>query len=109
MTRNYLLLAVLGAIVPCMFFGDFMLDHGVNLTEFLRQLFVNSPASGFTSDLLITSAAFWIWSFCEARLQGMRNWWVYVVLNLGVGLSCALPLFLFFRQLCIEHKRIRSP
>lgn len=103
MTKIYLLIAVLGTIVPYAFFGSFMLEQGVNLTEFVRQLFATSPASGFTADLLITSCAFWIWSFREARQRGLRNWWVYVVLNLTVGLSCALPLFLYFRQLRIER------
>lgn len=103
MTRIYLLLAILGAIVPYVFFGNFMLEQGMDLTEFVRQLFATSPASGFTVDLLITSAAFWIWSFREARQRDMRHWWVYVALNLTVGLSCALPLFLYFRQLRIEH------
>ncbi len=52
---DLLLLTVVGAVVPCIFFGNFMLQEGVNLTGFVRQLFANSPASGFTVDLLITS------------------------------------------------------
>ncbi len=103
MTKILLLLAILGTIVPCTFFGNFMLEHGFDLSEFVRQLFANSPAGGFTSDLLITSAAFWIWSFREARLRKMSNWWAYVALNLCIGLSCAFPLFLFFRQLGCEQ------
>ncbi len=103
MTKIYLLFAVFGTIVPYVFFGSFMREQGVDLTEFVRQLFATLPASGFTADLLTTSTAFWIWSFREARQRGLRNWWVYVVLNLTVGLSCALPLFLYFRQHRIEH------
>ena len=103
MTRLYFLFAILGTIVPYLFFGDFVLSQGIDIPEFVRQIFANSPAGGFTTDLLITSAAFWIWSFREARRRGMRCWWIYVSLNLTVGLSCALPLFLAFRQLSIEQ------
>ncbi len=102
MTKFYLLLAALGTIIPYVFFGNFMLQDGADLTEFVRQLFATSPAGGFTADLLITSTTFWIWSFIEARRRGMRHWWIYVVLNLLVGLSCALPLFLALRQRHIE-------
>ncbi len=102
MKNIYLLLAIVGTIVPYVFFANFMFEQGNDLTEFVRQLFATSPASGFTSDLLITSTAFWIWSFREARSKRMRNWWLYVVLNLTVGLSCAFPLFLYFRQIRIE-------
>lgn len=109
MTKVYLLFSVLGAIVPGMFFARFLLDQGLELTEFVRQLFANSPAGGFTSDLIITSAVFWIWSFGEARRQDMKHWWAYVVLNLCVGLSCALPLFLYFRELRSGHPCRRSP
>ena len=98
MKNIYLLLAVVGAVVPCIFFGEFIFNEGVNLSGFVRQLFVNSPASGFTADLLITSTAFWIWSLVEARKLEMKHWWCYVVLNLAVGLSCAFPLFLYFRH-----------
>lgn len=98
MKSIFLLLAVLGAVIPCLFFGDFILKEGVDLATFVQQLFANSPASGFTADLLITSTAFWIWSFSEARRLRMKHWWLYVVANLSIGLSFAFPLFLYFRQ-----------
>lgn len=100
----YLELAILGAVVPYIFFVGFMSENGVSLLEFTRQLFANGAAGGFTADLLITSLVFWIWSFGEANRHQMRNWWLYVAVNLLIGLSCALPLFLFFRQLKIESR-----
>lgn len=103
MTTFYFALAALGAIIPYIFFSNFLLAEGANLTEFTRQLFANSPSSGFSADLLITSLAFWVWSFREATQQRMKNWWLYVVINLGIGLSCAFPLFLLFRQRRIEN------
>lgn len=100
----YLELAVLGAIIPLIFFQMFMVQYGVNLGEFIRQLFATLPASGFTADLLITSLVFWIWSFRESRVHGMRNWWAFVLLNLMIGLSCALPAFLLYRQIRLEQQ-----
>ena len=102
MKNFYLVLTIAGTVIPCAFFGSFLMGHGFNLAEFVVQLFATSPASGFTTDLLITSAAFWIWSFRESRMLGLKNWWCYVALNLGVGLSCSLPLFLYVRQCQIE-------
>ncbi len=102
MKNIYLMLALMGAVVPYVFFGQFMLENGSDLSEFVLQLFATAPASGFTEDLLITSAVFWIWSFRETRQHGMSHWWAYVVLNLLIGLSCALPLFLYFRQCKFE-------
>lgn len=97
MNRVYLILALLGAVVPYVFFTQFLLAGDTSLATFTAQLFATAPAAGFTSDLLITSLAFWVWSFRESKALGMSRWWAYVVVNLAVGLSCALPLFLYMR------------
>ena len=57
----YLALAIIGAVVPYIFFAQYMLEHGTELSGFVSQLFATAPASGFTADLLITSVTFWIW------------------------------------------------
>lgn len=67
------------------------------LGAFISQLFATPAAGGFTADLLITSLTFWVWSYHEARARGMRRWWAYIAVNLVVGLSCALPAFLYVR------------
>ena len=98
MKHLYLALAIVGAIVPYVFFGQFMTSAEPTPEAFMRQLFANAPASGITADLLISSGVFWIWSFHDARARQMRRWWAYVVVNLLIGLSCAFPLFLYFRE-----------
>ena len=39
---------------------------------------------------------------CRGR-RGMKNLWLYVVCNLAVGVSLALPLFLLFRERRLER------
>ena len=94
----YLTLAVLGALLPYLFFVRFLGSDDTSLAAFVSQLFATPPAGGFTVDLLITSLAFWIWSWGEAKRLAMRRWWAYVLINLAIGLSCAFPLFLFVRE-----------
>jgi hypothetical protein len=94
----YLGLAILGAVVPYYFFAQFFGSADTGLGAFTTQLFATPPAAGFTTDLLITSLAFWIWSYVEAKRRGMRFWWAYVATNLAVGLSFAFPLFLYVRE-----------
>ncbi len=99
----YFTAAILGALIPCVFFVPFIIQNGLTLPEFIRQLFSNLPAGGFTADLLISSFVFWLWSRHESRRHGVRHWWFFVVLNLTIGLSCALPLFLYFRHNQMNH------
>lgn len=93
----YLTLSVLGAGVPYAFFLRFFAAEGLG-GNFLGALFVNGAAGGFTMDLLLTSLVFWIFLFPEARRAGVGRPWLFVVLNLVIGLSCALPLFLWARE-----------
>ncbi len=92
MANVFLILAVVGAVVPYVFFTDFFLKEGLT-GDFIGSLFVNGAAGGFTADLLITSLAFWIYLW-HTRVQRL---WMYVLVNLTIGLSCALPLYLYMR------------
>ena len=95
----YLVLAIVGAIVPLAFFAEFFgAGQGSGQVDFISALFVNGAAGGFSADLLISSFVFWgyMWS---KRADG-PNMWPFVALNLFIGLSCAFPayLYIFTRQ-----------
>jgi len=91
MKTTYLLLAIVGTVVPYVFFLDFFAQHGLNLPAFVGGLFVNGAAGGFSADLLVTSLVFWIYLY----ERGAEKLWMYVLLNLTIGLSCSLPLYLY--------------
>ena len=88
----YLILAIAGAVVPYLFFIQFFGEVGIDLQSFVAALFANGAAGGFTADLLITSGVFWIYMFNQK--EGPAPW-LFVVLNLSIGLSCALPAYLY--------------
>ena len=92
MKNVYLVFAIVGAVVPMFFFFNFFAASGFGLPTFVSALFINGAAGGFTADLLITSTVFWIYMF--ARTEGPKPW-LFVVLNLTIGLSCALPGYLY--------------
>ena len=93
----YALMAVVGTVVPWFFFGLFISSNGIDLPGFVAALFATTPAGGFTSDLLLTTLVFWVWSYLDARERQVPNWWLAVPAVLFVGLSLALPLYLYQR------------
>jgi hypothetical protein len=93
----FLAMAVIGAVVPYLFFTEFFSGEGLNLGAFVSALFVNGAAGGFSADLLITSFVFWLWSYHDAHQLDIPNWWLIPVINLLVGLSAALPFYLYLR------------
>ena len=98
MKRTYLVLAILGAIAPYFFFFQYFSSEGLNLTGFVSALFVNGAVSGFTADLLITSLVFWIAMYQQKGKGRGPNPIPFIALNLLIGLSCALPAYMYARE-----------
>ena len=101
----YLLLAVLGAALPLSQLIPFLTAHGLDLKLFFTFLFSNGVSGFFGMDVIVSSLVLWIFVFSEGRRLGMRRLWVYVVCNLAVGVSLALPLFLLFRERTLDRKQ----
>lgn len=96
MKSIYLAAALIGALVPYVFFGQHFAANGLAIADFISAVFANPAASGFAADLLISSFVFWMLMFTAGK--GSPNPWPFVALNLLIGLSCALPAYLFWRS-----------
>jgi hypothetical protein len=94
MKNVYLGLAVLGAVVPYLFFVQHFAAAGLSLLAFIAAGFANPGASGLTADLLLSSVVFWVYLFAAG--DGRRAA-LLIPVNLLIGLSCALPLYLYLR------------
>ena len=91
MKHFYLFGAIIGAVVPYLFFINYFLEAGVYLPDFVAALFVNGAAGGFTADLLISSAVFWGYMISQRE----PKIWLFILLNMTIGLSCALPAYFY--------------
>jgi hypothetical protein len=104
----FLILAIIGFIVPYYFFLRLPAENGFNLPSLVQPFFANSFMKGAAMDLTISVIVFWTYAFMEARKLQMKNAWVYALATLLVGLSFALPLFLYFRERKIETRHASS-
>lgn len=98
MKRIYLILAVLGCILPYAVIGAYLLGGGPDFGVLFERFLANQMAQLFAADLLVSALVFLVYSWIEARRLGMRNWWAYLLATMMVGLSFGLPLFLYFRE-----------
>lgn len=98
MQRFYLFAAIFGTILPLSQFIPFLKNHGLDVPLFFEQLFQNNVSGFFAIDVIVSSLVLWFFVFSEGRRRKMKNLWVYILCNLAVGVSLALPLFLFFRE-----------
>jgi antibiotic biosynthesis monooxygenase (ABM) superfamily enzyme len=94
----YVVLALLGLLIPYYFLFRFLGSNGLDIALLFQQLFANNISTFFAVDLVISILVFWIYMFAEANKLQMKNSWLYLLASLLVGLSFALPLFLYFRE-----------
>jgi len=103
MKKNiFLLLAIVGFIAPYYFFLQVPVENGLDLPRLLQPLFANNLLRGVAVDLTVSVIVFWVFVFVEATRLQMKHPWVYLLATLLVGLSFALPLFLYFRERKLE-------
>jgi len=100
----YLLLTFLGLLFPYYFiFKFFTVEHAPAL-QAIVQLFATNMSAAFNVDLLMSVVITWVFIIFEGRRIDMKNWWLFLPATL-IGLSFALPLFLYFRENHLENKK----
>ncbi len=99
MRKNvYLIMAIVGFALPYYYFVSFVAANGLHFRVFLQQLFATPISSFFAVDLLISCVVFVFYLRREAARYNIGKRWLYIAALLTVGLSCALPLFLYVRE-----------
>ena len=98
MKKLYLILAIVGAVLPYIFFGQHFSTEGYGLTGFVAAVFANPAAAGFTMDLLFTSLVFWTFMVHQRSRGRGPSPIPFMLLNLVIGASCALPAYLYARE-----------
>ena len=93
----YLLLAIIGGVIPYAFFFQHFQQYGFSLVLFAQAVFANAAAGGFAADLFISSLVFWVMMFTEHRKSKGPRPTLFILLNILIGLSCALPAWLCAR------------
>lgn len=94
----FLVLAVVGAVLPMAYFIWWFETFGYDLGAMVEAWNVNDATTGLVYDLTISFAALVVWVVYET-LQNRR--WINLVAipaSLCIGVSCGLPLYLYLRM-----------
>ena len=100
----YLVLVVLGFVLPYSLFVPWVMEHGLDMRLFVRQLFANRISAFFGLDVLVSAAALIAFIRNEGRRLKMNSLWLPVASVLLVGVSLGLPLFLYLRERELERR-----
>jgi hypothetical protein len=103
----YLVLCFVGALLPYWQFVPWVVAHGMNLPLFVRELFVNRISAFFGMDVLVSAVVLVVFMRIESTRVQIHRRWLPIVTMLLVGVSLALPMFLYMREIRLEH--LKSP
>jgi hypothetical protein len=98
----YLVLCILGTILPTWQFSLFFLESGFDPSLFLTQPFSTRVGTALVFDLVTAVFAFFAYAVVEGRRLKMRYYWLPIASVFAVGLSLGLPLFLYMREKELE-------
>ena len=94
----YLLLCVLGTILPYWKLLPWVLEHGLNLSLLCQELFATRIGAFFGLDVVVSAIVLFVFIATEGRRLAIANLWLPIVATLLVGVSLGFPLFLYLRQ-----------
>nr|MBV6629447.1 DUF2834 domain-containing protein [Oceanococcus sp. HetDA_MAG_MS8] len=98
MARLYLLLTIIGTVLPLAVFFGLIGDFPAVQGSLLAGFFPNVAAAAATTDVLWASVVFLIWMGADSRRMGFGFPWWIIPINAIVGLCAALPLYLWLRE-----------
>lgn len=99
----YLVLCLIGTILPYWQFAPWLLQHRLNLPLFFRELFANRISAFFGMDVIVSAIVLIRFARAESMRLRVKGWWLAVLAIFTVGVSLAFPLFLYLRELRIEQ------
>ena len=100
--KSYLFLCVLGVVIPYSQFVPWVIENGLSLGVLVRQLFANRISAFFGLDVLVSSVVLLVFMRIEGRRLRLPFRWLPIVGLCAVGVSLALPLFLYLRERAME-------
>jgi hypothetical protein len=99
----YLALCCLGVALPYWQFIPWLMQYGMNLPLFVRELFANRISAFFGMDVLVSAMVLIVFMRVESARMSIHRRWLPVLGLLVVGVSLGLPLFLYLRESKLEE------
>jgi len=104
----YLVLCIVGAVLPYWQFVPWAAANGLHMALFFRELFANRISAFFGMDVIVSAIVLVVFMRTESRRLGMTRPWLSVLALLTVGVSLALPMFLYIREERLENDRTNA-
>lgn len=98
MTKLYLLLTILGIVIPFGAFIPWLVNNGLDFSALFNAAIVN-PISIFAwLDVLVAALVLLTFIVVDGKRNKVKYQWLAVLGTLTVGLSFGFPLYLYLKE-----------
>jgi hypothetical protein len=106
MKKNmYLILSIIGAILPFSQFVAFTNQHGFNLNIMFANIFANKMATGIALDAMWAAIILIIFILSENKKINIKHLWLPIIGIFMIGLSFAFPFYLYLREIALHKQK----
>ena len=96
-SQIYLLLAIIGAAIPYAIFISWLMSNSFDISLFFHSIIDNSISLFAWVDVLISAIALIYFIITDKTPVPQNKRMLNIIAILLVGVSCGLPLYLYFR------------
>ncbi|MCF7943620.1 MAG: DUF2834 domain-containing protein [Spirochaetia bacterium] len=101
----YLVIAILGIILPMSQFIPASLAGDFSVGGMLSEMTATRTLTGISLDFLVAVTAGMVFGFFETRRLKIRLWVIPLAGTFFIGFSFGLPFFLYLRETALEASR----
>jgi len=100
----YLVLAILGIILPMSQFIPASLDGEFSVAGMVEGMTANRTMTGVTLDFMVAVVTGFIFGVFEAIRLKITLAWIPLIGTVLIGFSFGLPFFLYLRELAVNRE-----
>lgn len=97
MKTLYLVLALIGGIVPTIFRGMFVAKHGLDFKMILQSVLSSYPALFLATGIIITGVTVLVVCWAGVK-KGVKHLWLPALGTLLLGPAFGLPMYLYLAE-----------
>ena len=102
----YLVMCIFGIVLPYWQFIPWAAANGLNPGLLFEELFANRISAFFGMDVIVSAIVLIVFMLGERKRLNIKGWWLALIGLLTVGVSLALPLFLYLRERHLEQEPV---
>ena len=95
----YIVLCILGTILPYAVFIPWLSQNGLNISQLVSEITASPVAMFAWLDVVISALALLAFILIERQSRKVKLFWLPIVGTFAVGVSLGLPLYLLLREL----------